>query len=131
MRRKEKNGVMKEETFNKDYLRGMKFLLNKSREQGVNIRKAQWIPHVSKMLSEHNVCYKFWYNVWSQKRLGRVPLCKNWFDVMFDCHKCLFTWANSCESHSFWSSVLSEILGVKLSAFSNYGFNGSNRLLRD
>jgi hypothetical protein len=129
MKRKEKIKAMEEKTFNEDYIKGIKFLLEKSREEGINIRKVQWIPHVSKMLSEHNVCYKFWYNVWSQKRLYRVPLCENWYDVMFDCHKCLFTWTNSCENHSFWSSVLSQVL--KTSEIFNSETRTSSRRLCD
>ena len=119
---------MEEKTFNEDYIRGIKFLLEVSKEQGVNVRKAQWIPHVSEMLSKHNVCYQFWYNVWYQKRLNRVPLCKTWYDVMFDIDKCLFTWDKSYEGHSFWVSMLRRVLGTRTSEYGSE-YNGSNRLL--
>lgn len=117
---------MKEETFNEDYIKGIKFLLEKSREEGINIRKVQWVPHVSKMLSKHNVCYSFWYNVWSQKKLDRIPLCDTWYDALFDLDKCLFSWTSTYEGHSYWSSMLSEVLGTHVSEISSYKSRGSS-----
>lgn len=98
---------------NEDYTKGMKFLLRKSKEQGINIRKVQWVPNVSKILSKHDLCYKFWYNVWAQKRLGRVPLCDTWFDVMYGPDKCLFCWGKTSEGQSFWYLMLNEVLKTK------------------
>ena len=122
---------MKEETFNEDYIKGIKFLLSNSKRQGVNIRKVQWVPHVSEMLSEHKLCHKFWYNVWSQKKLDRIPLCNDWFDVMFDPEKYLFSWSQTYDGYSFWVTMLSKVLGVHVSGFSSYSFCASRRPLRD
>ena len=99
---------------NEDYIKGIKFLLQKAKEQKINIRKAQWIPNVSKILSEHNACYKFWYNVWQQNRLHKILLCDTWFDVMYDHYRFLFRWDATREGHSFWSSMLTEVLGITL-----------------
>ena len=121
---------MEERTFNEDYIKGIKFLLEKSREEGINIRKVQWVPHVSKMLSEHNVCYSFWHNVWEQKNLYRIPLCDTWYDVMFDPDKCLFSWGKTYEGHSFWASMFYWVLGIHVSAFASE-YNGSGRRLCD
>lgn len=120
---------MEEKMFNEDYLKGMKFLLEVSKEQGINIRMCTWIPHVSKKLSEYNVCYKFWRNVWKQKRLYRVPLCNTWYDVMFHPNKCLFIWDKTHERHSFWHLMLSEVL--KTSSIFNSETRTSSRRLCD
>lgn len=112
---------------NEDYIKGIRFLLKKSREQGVNVRKVQWVPHVSKMLSEHDLCYKFWYNVWKQNSLYKIPLCNTWYDVMYDPHKYLFSWDKSYEGHSFWVSMLRRVLGIRI--ITEFEYNGSHRLL--
>lgn len=105
---------MIENLFNEDYKKGMKLLLQESKKQGINVRKCQWIPNVSKMLSEHDLCYKFWHNVVKQKYLNRVFLCKDWYDVMYDSAKWLFLWPLSEEGAAFWKTNLWEMLGLDL-----------------
>lgn len=97
---------------NGDYIKGIKFLLEKSKEQKINIRKVQWIPNVSKLLSEHSLCYEFWYNVWKQKRLNRVPLCETWYDVLYDFDGCLFCWDETRQGMAYWYVNLYKMLGV-------------------
>jgi hypothetical protein len=101
-----------EKNYNEDYIKGMKFLLEKSREQGINIRKVQWIPNVSKLLSERNLCYEFWYNVWKQDRLDRTLLCKTWYDVIYGIDECLFCWARTRQGMAYWYVNLYKMLGV-------------------
>jgi hypothetical protein len=96
---------------NEDYINGMKFLLKESKKQGINIRRCLWIPHVSKMLSEHNLCYKFWYNVVEQGNLYRIFLCENWYDIMYVGDKWLFYWGTTEEGNDFWKNHLWEMLG--------------------
>lgn len=115
--------------FNEDYIKGTKFLLGVSKEQGINIRKVQWVPHVSKMLSEHGVCYKFWYNVWSQNRLNKVPLCNTWYDVAYGQNSCLFCWSQTSEGHLFWYLTLCEVLNTEDMGISECGV--LSRLLCD
>ena len=102
---------MKKNSYNRDYIKGMKFLLEKSREQNFNVRKYQWIPSVSKLLSEHNLCYKFWYNVVEQNNLSEIPYCKTWYDIMHGEH-CLFYWGRSDEGLDYWYRSLYNMLGV-------------------
>lgn len=98
---------------NEDYIRGIKFLLKKSKEQGINIHRAQWIPNVSKMLSEHNLCYKFWYNVNTQRRLQDVLFCETWYDVLY-ANVCLFEWAFTYEGYVFWDDMFHSMLLPKM-----------------
>lgn len=99
--------------YNEDYVNGMRFLLKKAKEQDLDIiRKCQWIPNVSKMLSEHDLCYKFWYNVWKQNKLHNVLLCKTWYDVMYDSRSWLFSWAFTEEGIIFWNNHLWKMLGL-------------------
>ena len=97
---------------NEDYIKGIKFLLEKSREEGVNIRKVQWVPNVSKTLSEYNLCYKFWHNVWEQRKLYRIPLCETWFDIVYGDNKWLFIWLTTEEGSTFWKTHLWRMLGL-------------------
>ena len=99
-------------SYNGDYIKGMKLLLERSREQNFNIRQCQWIPSVSKLLSEHNLCYKFWYNVVEQNNLSEIPYCKTWYDIMHGYH-CLFYWCKSDEGVDYWLNGLYKMLGVE------------------
>lgn len=102
---------MNKNLYNEDYIKGIKFLLEVSKEQKINIRTVQWVPNVNKMLSEHNLCYKFWYNVWDQKSLHRIFLCKTWYDVMYVPDKWLFYWSTTKEGDDFWKTNLWGMLG--------------------
>jgi hypothetical protein len=102
---------------NEDYVKGIRFLLKETKERGINIRKVQWIPNVSKMLSERNLCYRFWYNVAEQGNLNRLPLCETWFDILYGCKKWLFIWLTTEEGSTFWKSHLWEMLGLDDSYF--------------
>lgn len=97
---------------NEDYIKGMKFLLKEAKIKGINIRRCTWIPNVSKMLSERNICYKFWYNVVKQGNLNRVFLCKDWYDAMYVSETWLFLWATTEEGVDFWRNHLWEMLGL-------------------
>jgi hypothetical protein len=97
--------------YNQDYIKGIKFLLEASKGEEINIRKFQWIPSVSKKLSEHNLCYRFWYNVVEQGNLYRISLCDTWYDVLHG-DDCLFYWAKTSQGLDFWLSNLYNMLGV-------------------
>ena len=97
---------------NEDYIKGMRLLLKGAKEQGVNIRKVQWIPHVSKMLSEHNLCYKFWYNTYSQNRIKYLLRCKTWYDLIYNTDVCAFLWILTYERPTFWRVKLWTMLGL-------------------
>ena len=94
---------------NKDYERGIKFLLKEAKERKINIRKCTWIPNVSKILSERNLCYKFWHNVVKQGRLRQTLFCENWYDVLFNRHH-LFDWFLTDEGYTFWNKKFHSIL---------------------
>ena len=99
---------------NEDYVKGMRLLLREAKMQGINIRKCTWIPNVSKMLSEHDLCYKFWYNVAKQKNLNRVFLCNDWYDIMYDSARWLILWSTTEEGIDFWRNHLWEMLGLDI-----------------
>ena len=103
---------------NEDYVKGMRLLLREAKMQRINIRKAQWVPHVSKMLSEHDLCYKFWYNVWDQKSLHRIFLCENWYDIMYVSDRWLFYWGTTEEGNDFWKTHLWGMLGLDINNYS-------------
>lgn len=100
-----------EKNYNDDYIKGIKFLLEASKRGVINIRKFQWIPSVSKKLSEYNLCYWFWYNVVEQGNLHRIPLCDTWYDVLHG-DDCLFYWAKTSQGLEFWHRNLYNMLGV-------------------
>ena len=103
---------MIENLFNEDYIGGMRLLLKESKIKGINIRRCTWIPNVSKILSERNLCYKFWCNVVKQGYLYRVFLCKTWYDIMYDGTKWLFLWPYTREGVDFWKGHLWGMLGL-------------------
>jgi hypothetical protein len=107
---------------NKDYISGMKLLLKESKIRGVNIRQCQWIPHVSKMMSERNLCYKFWRNVVKQERLREVLFCENWYDVLFNKHH-LFDWFLTEEGYTFWNKTFHSMLLPKGLSIGSTGWN--------
>ena len=103
---------MNKNLFNEDYISGMRLLLKKSKEQGINVRQCQWIPNVSKMLSEHNLCYKFWNNTCSQNRIKNILKCDNWYDLLYSFNVCAFLWIVTNEKPTFWREKLSTMLGL-------------------
>lgn len=105
---------MNKNLFNEDYISGMRLLLKEAKEQGVNIRKAQWVPHVSKMLSEHNLCYKFWNNTCVQNRIKLVVRCKTWYDLLYNPDICAFLWITTYERPTFWREKLWIMLGLNI-----------------
>lgn len=100
---------------NEDYISGMRLLLKKSKEQGLDIiRKCQWIPNVSKMLSEYNLCYKFWRNTCNQNRIKNILKCNSWYDLLYNINVCAFLWIMSNESPAFWREKFWIILGLDI-----------------
>ena len=104
--------------YNQDYIKGIKFLLEASKGEEINIRKFQWIPSVSKKLSEHNLCYWFWYNVVEQGNLYRIPLCDTWYDVLHG-EYCLFYWHETSQGLEFWYRNLYNMLGLSIDGVDN------------
>lgn len=105
---------MNKNLFNEDYIKGMRLLLKESKIQGVNIRKARWIPSVSKKLSEHNLCYKFWFNTCNQNNIERMLKCDNWYDLLYNFNMCAFLWMLTSESSTFWREKLSTMLDLDI-----------------
>lgn len=95
---------------NDDFVKGMRFLHRKCRETGINIHKYPWVCELSRLLSEYNACYKFWFNVWKQGRIRRITECNTPDDIMFTYNKTLFTWERTTEGGDFWHYILAEKL---------------------
>lgn len=91
---------------NEDYKMGIKFLLMKCKEKGVNIRKVEWVPIFSRYLSEKYSCYKFWYNVYIQNRLDKIKLCTTVEDIAFKQDRVLFHWYKTPEGSRYWEKIL-------------------------
>lgn len=91
---------------NEDYKKGMRFLLQKCKESGINIRTVEWVPIYSSFLSERDSCYKFWFNVWEQGRLHKIKECDTLNDIALDCSKLLFYWCDTREGDDYWKRVL-------------------------
>lgn len=98
---------------NEDYKRGMKFLLEKSKESNINIRKLWWIPILSKHLSEYDMCYNFWFNTYAQDRIKRIPLASCPHDLFHTSGICLFNWSITEEGHDAWSELKTKLFPNK------------------
>lgn len=92
-------------TRNKDFEDGMKFLFKVCKEQGIDIRKYPWIADLSKILSEHSVCYKFWFYSYTQDRLTNILSCCTIDDILYG-QTALFVWNATQEGNDFWRSLL-------------------------
>lgn len=94
---------------NKDYENGIKLLVIECKKQGINYhsRKLKWLTKFSRMLSEHGLCYKFWYNTVNQSRLKNIKLCDYAYETCYENdEKILFYWAKTKEGVSFWDKKL-------------------------
>lgn len=99
-----------------DYTKGMKYLLHKSKECGIKIRNYPWVCDLSKLLSEHDACYRFWVNVYEQGNMNRISSCITPDDIIHGFNKALFIWADTPEGNDFWYLLLSRKL---FSSFKN------------
>lgn len=90
---------------NEDYKNGIRFLMQKCRAAGIEIRKYPWVCDLSKILSEHGVCYTYWFNTYKQDRLTNIPLCYEINDIMYG-DTTLFVWGSTSEGEVFWRSLL-------------------------
>jgi len=90
---------------NEDYIKGMKFLLAKCKEEKIEIRNIWWIPKLCSLLSKMNKCYDFWYNVYIQNNLGRIKLARCPHDLFHVHGKSLFIWSVTKEGHGYWEDV--------------------------
>lgn len=97
-------------TENEDYIKGMRFLHRKCRECNINIHKFPWVCELSRLLSDYNACYKFWWNVCEQDRLRRIEICKTPDDIMFEYNKTLFIWDRTTEGDGYWNYILANKL---------------------
>lgn len=95
---------------NDDYKKGIRFLLQKSKEHNFNIHKYPWVCELSRLLSFHCACYKFWWNVCEQNRLKRIKICNTPDDFMYRYGKTLFTWDRTKEGGDYWFFILAEKL---------------------
>lgn len=107
---------------NEDYRKGMSLLLHKCKVSNINIRRLYWVCDFSMLLSKHNACYKFWFNVDKQLRMYRIPHCRTVYDIMYGPGRALFTWDKTEEGSSFWYNMFSNVL---------FPYNGSNIDLDD
>lgn len=90
---------------NKDFDDGMRFLFKVCKEQGIDIRKYPWIADLCKILSEHGVCYKFWFNTHTQNRLTKILTCCVICDILYG-PSALFVWDDTPEGGAFWRGLL-------------------------
>lgn len=110
--------------YNEDYKNGMKFLMSKCKEQGVNIHGSnlRWLIKFSKMLSDSYVCYKFWLNVEKQHRIKKINECKCLYDVFYaEYESALFKWEDTDEERDFWFNILMQkFWGLLFKQFNDY-----------
>lgn len=95
---------------NEDYIKGVKFLLEKCKEKGVNIHPYHWVGDLSMILSWFGACHKFWSNVYEQNRLDRIPLCETVDDIMHYPGRILFQWQCTPEGGMYWCLLLTRDL---------------------
>lgn len=97
---------------NKDYIKGMRVLLQISHEQGINIRKFKWIPLFCQKLSERGVCETFWKEVRAQNTvhfLERFYQLRNFKNLKMLVTS-LLTWDLTSQGHKFWLHVYNSLL---------------------
>ena len=97
---------------NEDYIKGMKILLKISHEQGINIRKFEWIPLFCQKLSERGVCETFWKEVRIQNGVRFLEhYYKLWsFENLKMLVTALLTWDITSQGHKFWSRIYYSLL---------------------
>ena len=93
--------------YNQDYVNGMRVLLQISHEQGINIRKFEWIPLFCQRLSEYYACEIFWKEV---ARQNTMYMLKNYFPLDPKILVSLMlTWNETPQGSYFWNGIYNSL----------------------
>ena len=102
--------------YNEDYKKGMRIVFELGKKFHVNVRKYQWIPHISSLLSSVNACEKFWNNVEIQGRFKNIEkikfYCQLFHNTNYDDSTSLFEWCVTIEGIRFWSEIDEKVFKV-------------------
>lgn len=97
---------------NEDYIKGVKYLMARCRENGIDYRKYPWLSDLSLLLSKYNSCYMFWCQSSVQKKIRLIPYCETAYHILFDINTYLLSWSNTPQGGTFWSNVFDKIFNL-------------------
>lgn len=106
---------------NEDHKKGIKYLLNESRERKYNIKQLTWVLPVSAILAERKICLSFWKNVLKNHNFNYIERCHSFDDMSYGPYF-LFSWSDTNEGFEFWESNMTRLINEYKQNFRYYGW---------
>lgn len=88
--------------YNDDYVKGLKFVISKCHDMGIEIKKYPWVADLCGILARHNRCYYLWDNCYKQKRLHNITGYNTLYDLLI-ADRAFVLWRDLEEGDTYWS----------------------------